>query len=995
MKIILWLAALVAILSGSWFFVPLFLLALAHQSLQSAIQSAIKELREYMVKRHRQMDEHWERRVVALEKIVLEVSPPQEEKPEPSPPPIEAPKPIPSPTLDPDAIQLEGTSRPAITPPPLPMRRSASAPKVAKPSFSWSDLETSLGGNWLNKIGVGTLVIGVSLLIGYSFQYLGPLGKITIGYIVASVLLGGGVALERRSSFRLYGGGLIGGGWALGYFTTYAVHNIDAVRVVESEWIGLTMLGAFVAGMIAHSLKYQSQIVTGLAYLLGFVTVTISDVNLYSLSATFLLAASLVAVCIRLGWFHLALAGAVATYGCHLAWLYPRLEAAKASGQLFDQLWPSVLLLVLYWLLFLLPNYLTLPQRNVDEQALQITNLVSAAGFLSLMSYQAHDAEWFFLFLLALGTAYISLAGLSHQTRRRNSYLIFATLGAGLFIASVPTKLTGDWIALTWLLESQVLLFAGFFLKERYFRGLSWVSFTLVLCKLLFWDINTTAHFSLGSLAVYNKTLTYTFTALCFYFNNHSLYKRFHQIVYGAEFPIARIFSYSASILVLLAIYFQSHPSALALSWCVFAVLLLELGRIRRIFDLRVQGFALATLSLFWLITHNFGLEAQLSIFSQRLWTVSAFAGLFYYLNRQLGRAYQQKLIHNEENSIRRAILYIGTALLAVLIWYEMPTLAVGVAWGFSAVVLVELGRRWSNLDLRVQGYATGILAFGRLFLANLTTEQTWNDVISLRLLSVAVIVVYFYYLFFVLRRERSADALLAQERRTPELFSFLAVISIAALCRFEFATPWVAIAWCTLAIFYLLIGTVGASEHFRSQGYGLVIATLVRAVATNLTLPTAALGAGQKIVSMAIVIALLFVCHGVLLWGLRQKKYELAVGEGVFPWLERKGLDLCFYSAAGLLVILTFQESPGNLLTILWGLEGLFLFGAGLIISHQSFRLFGLALLLVCVSKIFFYDLRGLDTLARISSFIILGLILLLVSFLYTRFGSAIKRYL
>jgi uncharacterized membrane protein len=54
-----------------------------------------------------------------------------------------------------------------------------------------------------------------------------------------------------------------------------------------------------------------------------------------------------------------------------------------------------------------------------------------------------------------------------------------------------------------------------------------------------------------------------------------------------------------------------------------------------------------------------------------------------------------------------------------------------------------------------------------------------------------------------------------------------------------------------------------------------------------------------------------------------------------------------------------------------------------------------GLALFLVCIGKLFFYDLRQLETLYRILSFFVLGVILVSVSWLYTRFRYRIQRYL
>jgi uncharacterized membrane protein len=84
-----------------------------------------------------------------------------------------------------------------------------------------------------------------------------------------------------------------------------------------------------------------------------------------------------------------------------------------------------------------------------------------------------------------------------------------------------------------------------------------------------------------------------------------------------------------------------------------------------------------------------------------------------------------------------------------------------------------------------------------------------------------------------------------------------------------------------------------------------------------------------------------------------------------------------------------------GRLLTVAWGIEGVGLLILGFWARERTFRLSGLALFLFCIAKLFVYDLRELDTFSRILSFIILGLMLLGASWIYTRFREQIRRLL
>ena len=72
--------------------------------------------------------------------------------------------------------------------------------------------------------------------------------------------------------------------------------------------------------------------------------------------------------------------------------------------------------------------------------------------------------------------------------------------------------------------------------------------------------------------------------------------------------------------------------------------------------------------------------------------------------------------------------------------------------------------------------------------------------------------------------------------------------------------------------------------------------------------------------------------------------------------------------------------------LSIIWMLYGGAMLVAGLARSRKLLRLMGLILLAVTTLKVFLLDLSSLDKIYRIISFIVLGAILLGVSFLYQR---------
>jgi uncharacterized membrane protein len=136
-------------------------------------------------------------------------------------------------------------------------------------------------------------------------------------------------------------------------------------------------------------------------------------------------------------------------------------------------------------------------------------------------------------------------------------------------------------------------------------------------------------------------------------------------------------------------------------------------------------------------------------------------------------------------------------------------------------------------------------------------------------------------------------------------------------------------------------------------------------------------------------------------------------LGGGADPALAAGAVIACLYAAqfltargsrarwylsllgTALGTLLVYYQVAGNLRTVAWGIEGVALLGLGFPLRDRVLRLSGLALLLACILKLFLWDLRHLETLARISSFLALGLFLVGVSWVYSRFRGRVARYL
>src|SRR2546429_3021996 len=193
----------------------------------------------------------------------LQTTPPSPSS-QPSAPRIPAPKPQVPAQIPPSAARVSA-------PPPLSAYRvPASRPTLQQRMKTVSAIEETLGTNWLNKLGIIILVVGVALFGIYELGALGPLGKVGISYLASAFLLVGGIYLEKNERYRLLGRTGIGGGWALFFFSTYAIYHVAAMHVVDSLSLDCILMLVVAIAMAAHTFRYRSQFVTCLAFLLGY-----------------------------------------------------------------------------------------------------------------------------------------------------------------------------------------------------------------------------------------------------------------------------------------------------------------------------------------------------------------------------------------------------------------------------------------------------------------------------------------------------------------------------------------------------------------------------------------------------------------------------------------------------------------------------------------------------------------------------------------------------
>jgi uncharacterized membrane protein len=88
-------------------------------------------------------------------------------------------------------------------------------------------------------------------------------------------------------------------------------------------------------------------------------------------------------------------------------------------------------------------------------------------------------------------------------------------------------------------------------------------------------------------------------------------------------------------------------------------------------------------------------------------------------------------------------------------------------------------------------------------------------------------------------------------------------------------------------------------------------------------------------------------------------------------------------------------ESASGFYLTATWSAVALLLFAAGVVLRERVYRWLGLAILACALGRVVIFDVWKLQTLYRVLSFLALGIVLLVLGFIYNKYQEKIKEWL
>ncbi|MES2953089.1 MAG: DUF2339 domain-containing protein [Patescibacteria group bacterium] len=381
---------------------------------------------------------------------------------------------------------------------------------------------------------------------------------------------------------------------------------------------------------------------------------------------------------------------------------------------------------------------------------------------------------------------------------------------------------------------------------------------------------------------------------------------------------------------------------------------------------------------------------------------VIALLGIFHIL---LGSVFG--LSDERTTAYRQSMIGMGLALLAIAIPIQFKAYVITMLWSVKALVLVALGFQLGSKRLRQVGSALAVIALSRFVLVDLfvSVQSAFLNDRFLPGLVLALCLGAISYLYWSSREGVIGEA----DEGAHLLAAHAALLLLAAVASSE-VKQFYGFLWLPLifTIYGFVAGAVAIlfrDESFRIAALGGYILSLWWVVGVS---DYGAMPVLLNTRTLLLLILALAAANTLVGWRSRMAADASATGLSS----EIAILALLFHGSMLALISLEIttyftqlrvsggdNRSIENMkqvsLSVAWLLYALLVLVVGIWKRLGTARVFGISLCALVIAKVFLYDSLGLSSFYRFISFMTLGVILLLVGYLYNRYKAQILEFI
>lgn len=426
------------------------------------------------------------RRVYQLETLQGRTAPLTEQAILPAAPPGEAAA---SPGPTPLATSVTTPQQPQ--PPVIPVPKVLQGPwpashKTPKSAAGGPSLEARIGGQWLNRLGIIAVLVGLSYFLKLAFEngWIGPAAQVSIGLAAGIGLLFWSERFRARN-YAAFSYSLKAIGFGALYLSLWAASQYYHLVPPAVAFFGMCVVTLISAAL---ALRQNAELLAAFALVGGFLTPILVSTGQNHEIALFsylvLLDLGTVWLVAIKGWQRLTLASFLGTAGLFAAW--------ATSYYTAPQLATTLVFASFFFLLYALAP-LGSKSAEAYRDLTAVLILLNAGGYFAAcyLMLEQHFRSQLAWLLVGIAIFYFVLTRILQRRGGSSSRLhspLTLALGVGFLTVAVPLKLDRYWIDLGWLVEANALFWAAHRSKSRLLRVLGVLALALGVFRLIVVD---------------------------------------------------------------------------------------------------------------------------------------------------------------------------------------------------------------------------------------------------------------------------------------------------------------------------------------------------------------------------------------------------------------------------------------------------------------------------------------------------------------------------
>jgi uncharacterized membrane protein len=381
----------------------------------------------------------------------------------------------------------------AVAPPPTPPlvfrdgpTDASSSPHPPAGHHKKEDLESQIGGHWLNRVGIVTVLIGVSYFLKYAFdnEWVGPAGRIVIGLV-------GGLGIVfwservRRDGYFFFSNSVKAIGIGVLYLSLWAASQVYHLIPNTLAFAAMTSVTAATIGL---ALWQDAEVIAAFAAVGAFVTPVALSTGENNAVGLFTYITILDAGALVLWWSRSWVRVLVGSYAGTLILYWVWHSRFYTPAQL-----PIALTSVsVAFIAFGLTPFLDRRGRESrDSNTVLLIALVNAGAYFfevwEVLDHASATRESAGAAVL-LGVLYLVAAELLQDRAPATTAQLHAAVGSAFLVLAVPIGLDAQWITLGWLFEAAALIEVSRRTRNKTLNLISSVALALGICRILFLD---------------------------------------------------------------------------------------------------------------------------------------------------------------------------------------------------------------------------------------------------------------------------------------------------------------------------------------------------------------------------------------------------------------------------------------------------------------------------------------------------------------------------